>query len=117
MPGVSCGPLAQSVEQKTFNLLVDGSNPSRPTIRINHLQKNFSILEMSVDMVRRPLESNVLLIAHVRCELLPHGGAFYKSEWSSQTTPKMNCGYAGPRPFTVPSQRRANNDLRWDRWP
>lgn len=25
------GPLAQSVEQKTFNLLVDGSNPSRPT--------------------------------------------------------------------------------------
>lgn len=26
------GPLAQSVEQKTFNLLVDGSNPSRPTI-------------------------------------------------------------------------------------
>ena len=32
MPGVSCGPLAQLVEQKTFNLLVDGSNPSRPTI-------------------------------------------------------------------------------------
>ena len=26
------GPLAQSVEQKTFNLLVEGSNPSRPTI-------------------------------------------------------------------------------------
>jgi hypothetical protein len=25
------GPLAQSVEQKTFNLLVEGSNPSRPT--------------------------------------------------------------------------------------
>ena len=25
------GPLAQLVEQKTFNLLVDGSNPSRPT--------------------------------------------------------------------------------------
>lgn len=33
MPGVSCGPLAQLVEQKTFNLLVDGSNPSRPTIQ------------------------------------------------------------------------------------
>src|SRR3546814_10805938 len=30
MPGF-CGPLAQLVEQKTFNLLVDGSNPSRPT--------------------------------------------------------------------------------------
>ena len=27
------GPLAQLVEQKTFNLLVDGSNPSRPTPR------------------------------------------------------------------------------------
>jgi hypothetical protein len=65
MPGVSCGPLAQSVEQKTFNLLVDGSNPSRPTICINHLQKNFSILEMSVEMVRRLLESNVLLMSDV----------------------------------------------------
>ena len=29
------GPLAQSVEQKTFNLLVEGSNPSRPTISSN----------------------------------------------------------------------------------
>jgi hypothetical protein len=27
-----CGPLAQSVEQWTFNPLVEGSNPSRPTI-------------------------------------------------------------------------------------
>jgi len=26
------GPLAQSVEQLTFNQLVEGSNPSRPTI-------------------------------------------------------------------------------------
>ena len=25
------GPLAQSVEQRTFNPLVEGSNPSRPT--------------------------------------------------------------------------------------
>ena len=33
MPGRCLGPLAQSVEQKTFNLLVDGSNPSRPTIK------------------------------------------------------------------------------------
>ena len=32
MPGFD-GPLAQLVEQKTFNLLVDGSNPSRPTIQ------------------------------------------------------------------------------------
>lgn len=31
------GPLAQSVEQKTFNLLVDGSNPSRPTNAFNDL--------------------------------------------------------------------------------
>lgn len=31
------GPLAQSVEQKTFNLLVDGSNPSRPTNEISNL--------------------------------------------------------------------------------
>ena len=28
----SCGSLAQSVEQFAFNELVDGSNPSRPTI-------------------------------------------------------------------------------------
>jgi hypothetical protein len=29
------GSLAQSVEQQTFNLLVDGSNPSRPiTLRL-----------------------------------------------------------------------------------
>ncbi len=28
------GPLAQSVEQLTFNQLVEGSNPSRPTIHI-----------------------------------------------------------------------------------
>ena len=33
------GPLAQLVEQKTFNLLVDGSNPSRPTIAINDLKR------------------------------------------------------------------------------
>lgn len=31
------GPLAQSVEQKTFNLLVEGSNPSRPTNAIKDL--------------------------------------------------------------------------------
>ena len=31
------GPLAQSVEQKTFNLLVEGSNPSRPTKEIKRL--------------------------------------------------------------------------------
>ena len=35
--GGSNGPLAQSVEQKTFNLLVDGSNPSRPTNAFNDL--------------------------------------------------------------------------------
>jgi hypothetical protein len=29
---VSFGPLAQSVEQKAFNLCVIGSNPIRPTI-------------------------------------------------------------------------------------
>ena len=28
------GPLAQSVEHRTFNPLVDGSNPSRPTNRL-----------------------------------------------------------------------------------
>jgi hypothetical protein len=32
---IPCGPLAQSVEQKTFNLLVEGSNPSRPTTFLN----------------------------------------------------------------------------------
>ena len=37
MPGECNGPLAQSVEQKTFNLLVDGSNPSRPTNCFNNL--------------------------------------------------------------------------------
>jgi hypothetical protein len=31
---VSSGSLAQSVEQKTFNLLVEGSNPSRPTTSV-----------------------------------------------------------------------------------
>lgn len=35
--GQCTGPLAQSVEQKTFNLLVEGSNPSRPTIAIKDL--------------------------------------------------------------------------------
>ena len=44
MPGVSCGPLAQLVEQKTFNLLVDGSNPSRPTIQSGTL---FSLLRLA----------------------------------------------------------------------
>lgn len=37
----SSGPLAQSVEHRTFNPLVDGSNPSRPTIRIKHLRRRF----------------------------------------------------------------------------
>ena len=32
------GPLAQSVEHRTFNPLVDGSNPSRPTSPISHLR-------------------------------------------------------------------------------
>ena len=31
------GPLAQSVEQLTFNQLVVGSNPTRPTIKISNL--------------------------------------------------------------------------------
>ena len=31
------GPLAQLVEQETLNLLVEGSNPSRPTIQIREL--------------------------------------------------------------------------------
>ena len=31
----TCGSLAQSVEQRTFNPLVEGSNPSRPTKQIN----------------------------------------------------------------------------------
>lgn len=35
--GQCTGPLAQSVEQKTFNLLVVGSNPTRPTNCINDL--------------------------------------------------------------------------------
>ena len=30
----TCGSLAQSVEQRTFNPLVEGSNPSRPTNNI-----------------------------------------------------------------------------------
>lgn len=38
--GACNGPLAQLVEQKTFNLLVDGSNPSRPTIANKGFQSN-----------------------------------------------------------------------------
>ncbi len=32
MPRFLPGPLAQSVEHLTFNQVVEGSNPSRPTI-------------------------------------------------------------------------------------
>jgi hypothetical protein len=43
LPGVACkGSLAQSVEQLTFNQLVDGSNPSRPTIWTHRIQKDLS---------------------------------------------------------------------------
>jgi len=30
------GPIAQSVEQRTFNPWVDGSSPSGPTQKISH---------------------------------------------------------------------------------
>ena len=36
-----CGSLAQSVEQRTFNPLVEGSNPSRPTTLNQHLNGCF----------------------------------------------------------------------------
>lgn len=42
------GPLAQSVEQLTFNQLVEGSNPSRPTININQLFEFAKVLVCSV---------------------------------------------------------------------
>ena len=35
------GSLAQSVEQRTFNPLVEGSNPSRPTTLNQHLNGCF----------------------------------------------------------------------------
>ena len=35
------GPIAQRLEQQTHNLLVPGSNPGGPTIRINHFRGNF----------------------------------------------------------------------------
>ena len=44
------GSLAQSVEQRTFNPLVEGSNPSRPTIlSVNHLSYLSGSLAQSVE--------------------------------------------------------------------
>src|SRR5690606_6155628 len=56
------GPLAQSVEHRTFNPLVDGSNPSRPTT-----------LKAAPTALRKPHSASVT-VARVRPTAAP--GAF-----------------------------------------
>ena len=61
------------VEQKTFNLLVEGSNPSRPTNHINHLRdpclrngrigKIIGKTRASRDVPRRPAETKTPVLA------------------------------------------------------
>jgi hypothetical protein len=45
---LAVGPIAQSVEQRTFNPWVDGSSPSGPTIT----RKSFSLLQIQVTATR-----------------------------------------------------------------
>jgi hypothetical protein len=51
---LSSGSLAQSVEQKTFNLLVEGSNPSRPTTYWQPVSKKRSMLLVEGSNPSRP---------------------------------------------------------------
>ena len=53
------GSLAQSVEQRTFNPLVEGSNPSRPT-NIKNLQR----LKFYLAIIQKTL--NILFIFYLK---------------------------------------------------
>ncbi len=49
---IAVGSLAQLVEQLTFNQLVAGSNPARPTNKINHLDNIKYILNIFACHIR-----------------------------------------------------------------
>jgi hypothetical protein len=48
-------PLAQSVEQLAFNQLVEGSNPSRPTIKQSFSARLGRVLSDKTSIVRYPI--------------------------------------------------------------
>ena len=54
------GSLAQLVEHRTFNPMVEGSNPSRPTIEINKLAVIYCIYKCGLREFLRELTANFL---------------------------------------------------------
>ena len=57
------GTLAQLVEQRTFNPLVGGSSPPRPT-------KNFSIIIKTLQEPRQVIVRGFFLFCESRCQLI-----------------------------------------------